>query len=222
LRDDPIGNLTASTMLVYANIMVNKPSNRLPAVERRKSILAAALTVLAQEGYAGMTTARLAQKVGISEPILYRHFSSKRAILRAVLDEVIARMLTAFFELTKAETDPVAALRVICHAYPELARRFHREFSVINQALVAANDPATRKILARHYDAYHGFLQMLIERGQQAGSLRRDIPAAVGAWHIIHSALGFLMTQPVRKCANSAKEFERLAEAGLTGLMKIS
>ena len=209
-------------MLVNTNFMVNKSPKRLPAAERRQSILAAALTVLAKEGYAGMTTARLAQKVGISEPILYRHFSSKRDILRAVLDEVIARMLAAFFELTKAETDPVAGLRRICHAYPELARRFHREFSVINQALVAANDPATQKILARHYDAYHGFLQMLIERGQQAGSLRRDIPATVGAWHIIHSALGFLMIQPVRKSADSAREFERLAEVALTGLIKIS
>ena len=209
-------------MLVYANIMVNEPARRLPAVERRQSILAAALTVLAQEGYAGMTTARLAQKVGISEPILYRHFSSKRAILRAVLDEVIARMLTAFFELTRAETDPVAALRLVCHAYPKLARSFHREFSVINQALVAAHDPATRKILARHYAAYHGFLQTLIERGQQAGRLRRDIPAAAGAWHIIHSALGFLMTQTIRKRAESAQEFEHLAEAALSGLMKIS
>jgi AcrR family transcriptional regulator len=200
--------------------MVNEPSKRLPAVERRQSILAAALTVLAQEGYAGMTTARLAQKVGISEPILYRHFSSKRAILRSVLDEVIARMLTAFFELTRTETDPVAALRLICYAYPKLARRFHREFSVINQALVAANDPATWKILARHYDVYQSFLQMLIERGQQAGRLRWDIPAAVGAWHIIHSALGFLMTQPIRKRANSAKDFERLAEAALTVELK--
>jgi AcrR family transcriptional regulator len=202
--------------------MVAGISKRLPAAERRQSILDAALTVLSNEGYGGMTTSRLAHKVGITEPILYRHFSSKRALLRALLDEVIARMTAAFYELIKDETDPVAALRRICRAYPELAQRYNREFRVINQALAGANDPATHKILARHYDAYRAFLQKLIESGQRAGVLRQDIPAAMGAWHIIHSALGFLMTQPIRRGAQSSKKFEHLTEAAITGLLKIA
>ncbi len=202
--------------------MIERSTKRLPAAKRRRSILNAALTVLSHEGYAGMTTARVARKVGVSEPILYRHFSSKRAILRALLDEVIARMTTAFRELIEGETDPVAALRRICRAYPELSRRYGREFRIINQSLVEANDPKTREALAHHYDAYCSFLRELIERGQQAGALRRDISATTGAWHMIHSALGFLMTQELRLDAWSPKNLEELADATLSGLMKIA
>jgi AcrR family transcriptional regulator len=200
--------------------MIARVAKRMSADERRRSILDAVLTVLSSEGYAGVTTARVARKVGVTEPILYRHFSSKRAILRALLDEVIVRMMTAFHEMIKEESDPVAALRRICCAYPQLARRFKREFRVINQALVEVNDPTTHKILAHHYDAYRAFLQKLIEKGQQAGTLRRDIPAAIGAWHIIHSALGFLMTQNIRTDAQTSKDFESLADAALSGLLK--
>lgn len=207
-------------MLVYTNIMTPRTTKRLPADERRKTILTAALAVLSSEGYAGMTTSRVAKHVGVSEPILYRHFDSKRAIVRALLDEVIGRMTAALGELAAGETDPVAALRRICRAYPELSRRYGREFRIINQTLVEANDPETREALARHYDAYRALLQGLIERGQVAGALRRDIPAAVGAWHMIHSALGYLMTQDIRFDVRSPKDLEGMADATLVGLLE--
>jgi len=194
---------------------------RLPADERRRTILDAALTILSSEGYAGMTTARVARELGVAEPILYRHFSSKHAILCALLDEVIARMIAAFRELIAGETDPVAALRRICRAYPELSRRYRREFRIINQMLVAPKDPKTHEMLARHYEAYRDFCQELIEKGQRTGALRRDIPPAVGAWHMIHCALGFLMMQEVRRKRLSSRDFEGLAEATLGGLLKV-
>ena len=192
----------------------------MPADERRQSILDAALTVFAIEGYTGTTTARVACSAGVSEPILYRHFPSKQVMLRALLDETITRMMVAFHGLVEGEIDPVAALCRICRAYPELSHRFQREFRFINQALVEVNDSKTREILAAHYHAYHAFLRKLIEKGQRKGTLRRDISAATGAWHIIHSALGFLMTENIRPDAWSSKDFEPLMDATLNGLMK--
>jgi TetR/AcrR family transcriptional regulator len=199
-----------------------RATQRLNAGDRRRSILDAALSVLAEEGYAGMTTARLAREVGVSEPILYRHFPSKRALLRALLDEVTTQMITAFHQLTDKESNPVAALRRICQAYPELSRSHDHEFRVINQALLEARDAKTRALLEAHYDAYRRFLQNLIEQGQRAGSLRHDIPAAAGAWHMIHSALGFLMTQKIRGKGQASMPAEAFAEATLSGLLKVS
>lgn len=195
-------------------------TRRLPAPERRRSILDAALTILADEGYEGMTTARVASRVGVAEPILYRHFPSKRAMIHALLDEVIIRMMDAFRKTIEGESEPVAALRRICRAYPELARRYRREFRIINQTLIGTSDPEIQKALTRHYDTYRAFLQNLIERGQRSGALRRDLPAAIGAWHMIHAALGFLIMQDVRQNVRSENELEKLADATLLGLMK--
>ena len=192
-------------------------TERLPSQERRRRILEAALGVVGRHGYAGLTTARLARTVGVSEPILYRHFPSKRAILRALLDEIISRMMTAFERLSEGEKDPVAALRRICEAYPQLSQQYRHEFRVINQALLEGGDPPTRAMLVRHYDAYRNFLQKLIEQGQRAGSLRRDIPAPVGAWHLIQSALGFLLFEQIRP---GGMDWEKgFAEATLGGLL---
>jgi len=53
---------------------------RLPAAERRQAILEAALRVFSNSSYDGATTAEIAREAGVSEPILYRHFASKREL----------------------------------------------------------------------------------------------------------------------------------------------
>ena len=59
---------------------------RLPAAERRQAIVDAALPVFATGSYSGATTADIAREAGISEPILYRHFASKRELYLACLE----------------------------------------------------------------------------------------------------------------------------------------
>lgn len=193
---------------------------RLPAQKRRESILKAVLCVLSKDGYAGLTTARVARTAGITEPILYRHFSSKETMVRALLDEVIHKMMTAFQGLVRNETDPTTALYQICRGYPKLAQRYRREFDAINQTLVHSRDPFIRKMLLDHYSAYHAFLSALIENGQQTGAFRKEIPASIAAWHIIHTALGFLMIKNIRSQTDSLKDFETLTDVTLRGLIE--
>ena len=68
---------------------------RLPAAERRAAIVEAALRVFSEGSYAGATTAQIAREAGVSEPILYRHFASKRELYFACLDEAWRRIRCA-------------------------------------------------------------------------------------------------------------------------------
>ena len=68
---------------------------RLPAAERRRAIVEAALRVFSEGSYAGATTAQIAREAGVSEPILYRHFASKRDLYFACLDEAWRRIRDA-------------------------------------------------------------------------------------------------------------------------------
>ena len=64
---------------------------RLPAAERRQAIAEGALRVFASGSYSGATTADIAREVGVSEPIIYRHFGSKRELYLACLDLALTR-----------------------------------------------------------------------------------------------------------------------------------
>ena len=60
---------------------------RLTADARRLAVLDTACRVFSKSSYRGATTAEIAREAGISEPILYRHFGSKRDLYLACLDE---------------------------------------------------------------------------------------------------------------------------------------
>ena len=91
-----------------------RPSSAISAEARRQAVLDTACRVFSRSSYRGATTAEIAREAGISEPILYRHFGSKRDLYLACLDEAWG---TFRAEATKAMADdPVGCLGAIADA----------------------------------------------------------------------------------------------------------
>lgn len=64
---------------------------RMKEPDRRDSILDAATTVFAEGGFGRTTTNDLAQAAGVSPALLYRHFPSKEALHKAVLQRMVSQ-----------------------------------------------------------------------------------------------------------------------------------
>jgi Bacterial regulatory proteins, tetR family len=63
---------------------------RLPAAERRESILRAAAEAFAESGYRAGKVSDVAARVGVTEPVIFQNFGSKAALFAAVLDRAAA------------------------------------------------------------------------------------------------------------------------------------
>ncbi len=61
---------------------------RKPTEKRREEIKKAVLSIIDQEGMHNLSTRKVADKVGVSEGALFRHFRTKRDMILAVVDEV--------------------------------------------------------------------------------------------------------------------------------------
>src|SRR5579884_721131 len=59
---------------------------RLSAQERRAAIVTAAVRLFSEKGFRGTTTRELAASVGVSEPVLYQHFATKKDLYAAIID----------------------------------------------------------------------------------------------------------------------------------------
>jgi AcrR family transcriptional regulator len=156
---------------------------RLTAAERREALLDAALHAFTEGSYRGTTTAEIARAAGVSEPILYRHFASKRDLYLAALDHVW-RKARAAWEQALAETPDVrAALEAIGRGHFAVHHCKHQLSELWVQALgEAAEDPAMRRHLRRHLREVHGFWVGVIRRGQDEGVLHRDRDPEAEAW----------------------------------------
>ncbi|QQR81743.1 MAG: TetR/AcrR family transcriptional regulator [Deltaproteobacteria bacterium] len=62
---------------------------RLSAKERKLDIVKAAIELFSQKGFGRTTTKELAQKAGISEALLFRHFPDKESLYEEILREKI-------------------------------------------------------------------------------------------------------------------------------------
>lgn len=68
------------------------PRQRLSSSERRAAIVKAAVELFSRHGFHGTTTRELAATVGVTEPVLYQHFATKRELHSAIVDQMIARV----------------------------------------------------------------------------------------------------------------------------------
>ena len=165
---------------------------RLSADQRRAAILGAAVRLFSERGFRGTTTRALAQACGVSEPVLYEHFRSKRDLYIAIIDaksqEGVARGYPLLEPLAKAKDDRalfVALGRFVVqcliddHAYtrlaysvaledPELGGVFYERQRSAREAIACYIDSRIRDGVFRSVDpliAARAFLGMIIQHG---------------------------------------------------------
>ena len=160
---------------------------RLPAVERRQAVLDTACRVFSRSSYRGATTAEIAREAGITEPILYRHFGSKRDLYLACLDEAW-RTFREVAEKALAD-DPVGCLGAIADAYMAKKTRI-RLVDLWIQALNEASDDAViAKAVRKQIREVHAFFAGVIEQGQTHGAVNPDRDPVAEAWIFVAGGL---------------------------------
>jgi AcrR family transcriptional regulator len=142
---------------------------------RQAEIVSAAIVIIGETGVRGLTTARLAGRLGMSEPNLYRHFADKQAILCAVVDEIgraiagkaetIAGMdMPADMKLKKIMESHVREVEAKC-GIPRLV--FSEEVHV--------TDTALRDRLVRTIGAYMSVIERVVSEGVDKGVFKKGL-----------------------------------------------
>jgi AcrR family transcriptional regulator len=197
---------------------VTVPSRtRLPAAERRQAILEAAMRVFSQGSYAGATTAGIAREAAVTEPVLYRHFASKRDLYFACLDEAWTRLQEALAAVI-AEVGPEQAPLAIGRTGLGLrALRVLPPNLWIAGIVEAGGDEEIARHVRAHMREVHDFIADTLRRAQELGAIPADRDPEAEAW--IFVAGGLLVTMGDRLGGLLAHEdFTRVATARYTWL----
>lgn len=180
---------------------------RLTADARRQAVLETASRVFSRSSYRGATTADIAREAGISEPILYRHFGSKRDLYLACLDHA--------WETFRGEaegtiaSDPVGCLGVIANRYMAKGKRL-RVVDLWIQALTeASEDKVIAAALRKQVREVHDFFADLIRAGQERGAIYADRDPVAEAWILVGG--GLLATMDSRLGGLLGSDLERVS-----------
>lgn len=190
---------------------------RLPAAERRQALIDAAIRLFVAGSYHGTTTADIVKEAGVSEPILYRHFASKRELYLAAVEHVWCEVRTRWEEVVATEPEPSLWPERMSQAYVSLmSTRFVLAELWVQALTEAGEDPELRKYLRKHLREVHDFIADFIRRSQEAGGVQRDRDANAEAW--IFLAGGVLGTIGKRIGLLGDDDFRRIREARLEWL----
>jgi AcrR family transcriptional regulator len=153
------------------------------AAERRLHLIETAIRLFTDGSYRGTTTAEIARAAGVSEPILYRHFASKRALYLAALEHVWAKAREAWERQLDASPDACAAIEAIGKGHVSVRSPKLQLAELWVQALSeASEDPELKRHLRSHMREVHDFVAGLIRRGQEQGAIAAERDADAEAW----------------------------------------
>ena len=166
---------------------------RMSADDRRTALVDCACEVFGRGSYRGATTKEIAQEAGISEPILYRHFESKRDLYLACLDEAWSRVQALWERTLATSTDPGRWLGEMGIAYLTSKDKRARLVDLWIQALTeASEDPHIRRYLKRQIREVHTYIRDVIARAQEAGGVLPERDPDAEAW--VFMSIGLLGT----------------------------
>jgi AcrR family transcriptional regulator len=121
---------------------------RLPRSARRAQLLGAAQEVFVENGYHAAAMDEIADRAGVSKPVLYQHFPGKLDLYLAILDQHINELLEAVRLGLESTTDNKLRVAATIDAYFEFVDREDAPFRVVFESDLT-NDVAVRQRVER-------------------------------------------------------------------------
>ncbi|WP_297833514.1 TetR/AcrR family transcriptional regulator [Thermomonas sp.] len=165
----------------------------LPADERRTVTVEAVVDLASRQNPSEITTAAIAQHMGLTQGALFRHFPTKDALLQAVMSWVSERLLARIDAAAAPGLSPLTALEAIFLAHAGFVADHPGVPRMLFGELQRDKDSVPRKLAQTMLQRYRERLVKLFEAGKSCGQLdpALDVDAAVSLF--VGSIQGLVM-----------------------------
>jgi len=134
---------------------------RLSATERKATILAVAKILFSDKGFHGVSVDEIAQRLGVSPAILYRHFDSKEALYKAVLYDISSKRENYVEAVVKSDNTFFQVLRNITHSYVDSVATDPDYLKMELQSALESNQ-ATRQFFENRWQPFLDYIEITI------------------------------------------------------------
>jgi AcrR family transcriptional regulator len=119
---------------------------RLPRPARRRQLLGAAQEVFVAQGYHAAAMDEIAERAGVSKPVLYQHFPGKLDLYLALLDESAEELVGIVREALSSTTDNKQRVPATFQAFFDYVSGSGEAFRLVFESDLS-NEPAVRERL---------------------------------------------------------------------------
>lgn len=191
---------------------------RLPAAQRREQLLEHATRVFAAKGYHATSMNDVAEAAGVTKPVLYQHFSSKRELFIELLSAIGDELRATIAKATADATGPREQIEHGFRAYFGFVDDHPDAFRVLFGS-GARRDPEFASLThAVEASIAQAIAELIVVDGQPAE--HRDV-LAHGIVGMTEAASRFWLAHDRHPDVDTlAAQLSRLAWAGMRGLSR--
>ncbi|MBW4437279.1 MAG: TetR/AcrR family transcriptional regulator [Pleurocapsa minor GSE-CHR-MK-17-07R] len=175
------------------------------------AIVDRAREMIVQEGYDGLTLARLAAALGIRAPSLYNHFRDKSELVREINRMTYVALTAAMMDARIPDAEPVEAFLNMMRAYRGFASR---NAVLYRLAFVSMSDG---ELFDR--EVYAALAQPMQEVVAQLCGEERALPVLRGAWALAHGFAMLEMSAQFNRGGSLDEAYEAAIATYLTGII---
>ena len=168
-------------------------AKRLPAEERRRQILDAAVDVFARLGFSAAGTADIAAAAGIGEPTIYRYFANKREVYVAAVRGASDEILEHWTQISADAPDALAALQQIGIWYFQRLQQHPELLLLRSRSISDPQDGDITEVVRGAYLEIVRFVEALFQRAQDEGQIAPGEDVKTATW--MYMAVGSLLDQ---------------------------
>jgi AcrR family transcriptional regulator len=165
----------------------------LPADERRAATVEAVINLAAEQNPSDITTTAIAQRMGLTQGALFRHFPTKDAILEAVMTWVAERLLSRVDRAAQNVTSPLAALEAVFMAHIDFVSEHPGVPRMLFGELQRPGETLPKRMVQTLIQRYGERLRHLLERGKAIGELNASLDIEAASVSFIGSIQGLVM-----------------------------
>jgi TetR/AcrR family transcriptional regulator len=165
----------------------------LPADERKAATVETLLELAAERNPAEITTTVIAERMGVTQGALFKHFPTKEAMLQAVLDWVAERLVSRVDKAVEKAASPTAALEAMFMAHIDFVAAHPGVPRMLFGELQSGKDTAPKRIVKTLLHRYGERLERVIEEGKAQGELDPSLDTDAAVILFIGAIQGLVM-----------------------------
>lgn len=172
---------------------MNTTTRHLPAEQRRAATIETVVELAASQNPGDITTTAIAGHMNLTQGALFRHFPTKEAIWKAVMEWVAERLLARIDGAAADQDSPLAALRAIFMSHTEFVADHPGVPRMLFGELQRAESTPARRIARTLIQHYGERLQRLIEQAKACGELPDSLDNEAAITLFIGTIQGLVM-----------------------------
>ncbi|EIM63271.1 TetR/AcrR family transcriptional regulator [Desulfobacter postgatei] len=172
---------------------MNSSNKHLPAEKRRMATIEAVVELAGEQNPSEITTAAIAERMGVTQGAIFRHFSNKDAILQAVMEWVAERLMSRIEKAVNAESSPLAALESMFMAHVDFITKHPGIPRMLVGELQRSEDTAPKRMVQTLIGRYSDRLNLLFDQGKTCGEVDRNLDKETAATLFIGTIQGLVM-----------------------------